>query len=62
MLLSPYAQTVMVTCNELGINYELIVVDLIEDEQKLPEFIEKQPFAAVPVFVVNRYRLNFIGS
>ncbi|CAE6452834.1 unnamed protein product [Rhizoctonia solani] len=51
MLLSPYAQTVMVTCNELGINYELIVVDLIEDEQKLPEFIEKQPFAAVPVFV-----------
>ncbi|CAE6369932.1 unnamed protein product [Rhizoctonia solani] len=53
MLLSPYAQTVMITCNELGIKHELIEVDIIKkEEQKYPEFIEtKHPFAAVPVFV-----------
>ncbi|CAE6429450.1 unnamed protein product [Rhizoctonia solani] len=52
MLLSPYAQTVMITCDELGIKYELIVVDLTKDEQKAPDFVETMhPFAAVPVFV-----------
>ncbi|KAG8711522.1 hypothetical protein FRC11_002571, partial [Ceratobasidium sp. 423] len=41
----------MMVCHELGIEYEIIPIDLIKGEQKSPEFVEKQPFGSVPVFV-----------
>ncbi|CAE6472095.1 unnamed protein product [Rhizoctonia solani] len=49
---SPYAQCVMLTCNELGIEYDLVFVDLMKGEHKTKEHIDsKHPFGAVPVLV-----------
>ncbi|KAJ1305662.1 hypothetical protein OPQ81_000657 [Rhizoctonia solani] len=43
---------VLMTCHELGVEYEIKLVDLYKGEQKNPEFIAKmQPFGATPVLV-----------
>lgn len=42
-------QRVTYLLKELGVEYELIPVDLMKGEQKTPEYMEKQPFGKVPV-------------
>ncbi|KAF8597094.1 glutathione S-transferase [Ceratobasidium sp. AG-I] len=50
--MSTCTQRVAVVCNELGIDYELMTVDMANGEHKSPEYLEnKQPFGAVPVLV-----------
>lgn len=42
-------------CNELGLKYELVTVNLMAGEQKSPEYIEnKHPFGIIPVLVVRK--------
>jgi glutathione S-transferase len=44
----------MTVCNELGIKYEIVTVDLMKGAHKDPDYINtKQPFGAVPVLVVS---------
>lgn len=51
--MSTCTQRVILVCKELGIDYELIIVDMAKGEHHSPEFIEtKQPFGAVPVMIV----------
>ncbi|CAE7087360.1 unnamed protein product [Rhizoctonia solani] len=49
---STCAKRVMATCNEIGLKYEIVMVDLMKKEHKDPEYIEtKHPFGAIPVLV-----------
>ncbi|CAE6382776.1 unnamed protein product [Rhizoctonia solani] len=51
-ILSTCTKRVITVCKEIGINYELIPVDLAAGEHKSEVFLEqKQPFGAVPVLV-----------
>ncbi|XP_009631630.1 glutathione S-transferase F11-like [Nicotiana tabacum] len=50
-------QRVMVCLIELGVNFELIHVDLDSLEQKKPEFLTLQPFGQVPVIEDGDFRL-----
>jgi len=45
---STCTRLVALVCKEKEIPYELISVDLAKGEQKLPGFVEKQPFGQVP--------------
>ncbi|KAJ1302807.1 hypothetical protein OPQ81_003113 [Rhizoctonia solani] len=50
--MSTCTKRVITTCNELGIKYQIVHVNLFAKEQKTPEYLEtKQPFGAVPVLV-----------
>ncbi|CAE6414497.1 unnamed protein product [Rhizoctonia solani] len=50
--MSTCTQRVVTTCNELGINYNVVNVDFLTKEHQNPEYIEtKNPFGAVPVLV-----------
>ncbi|KAH7338988.1 glutathione S-transferase [Rhizoctonia solani] len=41
---------VMATCNEIGLKYQIITVDIMSGEQKSPEYLAtKQPFGVIPV-------------
>ncbi|KAH7319560.1 glutathione S-transferase [Rhizoctonia solani] len=52
MNMSTCTKRVLMTCHELGVEYELNLVDLFKGEQKAPEFVANfQPFGAVPVLV-----------
>ncbi|KAG8681686.1 hypothetical protein FRC11_000790 [Ceratobasidium sp. 423] len=52
MPLSPNVQRVMITCNELGIKYEIVTIDLTKGEQKSAEYMDtKHPFGSVPVLL-----------
>ena len=52
--MSTCTQRVAVVLKELGIDHELITVDLAKGEHKTPEFMDtKQPFGAVPILVVS---------
>ncbi|KAM0123773.1 hypothetical protein ACHAP3_010877 [Botrytis cinerea] len=42
-------QRVLTTLAEKGVDYELILVNLMAGEQKAPSYLEKQPFGKVPV-------------
>ncbi|THH27556.1 hypothetical protein EUX98_g6628 [Antrodiella citrinella] len=48
---STCTRRVGVVCEELGIPYELVVVNLAKGEQKAPAFLEHQPFGVVPYIV-----------
>lgn len=51
--MSTCTRRVATVCNELGLKYELVTVDLMAGEQKTPEYLEsKQPFGIVPVLEV----------
>nr|CAA68993.1 glutathione S-transferase [Petunia x hybrida] len=50
-------QRVMVCLIELGVDFELIHVDLDSLEQKKPEFLVLQPFGQVPVIEDGDFRL-----
>ena len=46
----------MATCNEIGIKYKVITVDLMKGEHKTEEYLStKQPFGVIPVLVVRLY-------
>ncbi|KAF8751066.1 glutathione [Rhizoctonia solani] len=52
MGMSKCTRLVLMTCYELGVEYELHHVDLIKGEQKSPEYIENmQPFGIIPVLI-----------
>ncbi|KAF9664158.1 hypothetical protein SADUNF_Sadunf17G0127000 [Salix dunnii] len=50
-------QRVMVCLLEKGVEFDLVHVDLDSGEQKLPEFLLKQPFGQVPVVEDGDFRL-----
>jgi glutathione S-transferase len=53
LAMSTCTQRVATICNELGIKYEIINVDLGKGEHKTTEYLEtKQPFGVIPVLVV----------
>ncbi|QRV93599.1 glutathione S-transferase [Ceratobasidium sp. AG-Ba] len=46
---STCTQRIVIICNELGIKYDLVLVDLVKGEQRKPEFIDNMhPFGQVP--------------
>ena len=52
---STCTRLVALVCKEKNIDLEFIPVDLSKREQKLPEFVAKQPFGQVPYMVVCRW-------
>ncbi|CAE6477777.1 unnamed protein product [Rhizoctonia solani] len=43
---------VMATCNEIGLKYKIVTVDILNKEQKTEEYLStKQPFGVIPVLV-----------
>ena len=52
---SPPAQIVYLTLKEIGIPYELIIVNTAEKEQKTPAYIAKHPFGQVPLLVSHTF-------
>ena len=48
---SPNCQRVKVVSEEKKLPYETIPIDLKKKEQKMPEFLELNPFGKVPVIV-----------
>ena len=50
-LTSTCTRRVGVVCEELGIPYEVVVVDIAKGEQKLASHLEHQPFGVVPFIV-----------
>ncbi len=51
MVQSMATQRVLATLEEKGLQFELKVVNLGAGEQKAPNYLEKQPFGAIPVLV-----------
>lgn len=47
--LATCTQRVTFLLKELGVDYEMVLVDLMKGEQKCPEYLKKQPFGKVPV-------------
>src|SRR5712692_11942441 len=48
---SPNPQKVTFALSELGLEYEMVPVDLAKGEQRKPEFLAVNPFGRVPVLV-----------
>src|SRR5216684_8296645 len=48
---SPNPQKVTFALSELGLEYEMVPVDLAKGEQRKPEFLAINPFGRVPVLV-----------
>jgi len=42
-------QRVLTTANALGVQVEVVVIDLFKHQQKSPEFVKMQPFGRIPV-------------
>lgn len=51
MKLSPPSRAVLMTIRCLGLDVELVEIDLLQGEQKMPEFLEINPRGLVPVLV-----------
>ncbi|KIN03541.1 hypothetical protein OIDMADRAFT_158221 [Oidiodendron maius Zn] len=56
----PCPQRVLVTAAEKGIDLEIIHTDVFAGENKLPEFIKRQPFGAIPVLVDRSDGVEFV--
>jgi glutathione S-transferase len=52
MPISTCTKRVAVVATEIGVPYDLVVVDLTKGEHKAPEYLEKQPFGQLPYIVV----------
>lgn len=53
--MSTCTKRVVITCNELGLEYEVIPVNILGGEHKDPDYVENlQPFAMIPVLVVRK--------
>ena len=48
---SPWARLVATVLLEKQVPFELVSVDLTKDEQKLPEYLAKNPYGQVPYIV-----------
>lgn len=48
---TPNGHKVTVTLDEMGVDYNLIAVDLGQNEQKQPEFLKRNPNGRIPVIV-----------
>ncbi|CUA67984.1 hypothetical protein RSOLAG22IIIB_13605 [Rhizoctonia solani] len=60
---SAYTQSVWTTAQEIGIDIELVPVDLAEAAHRDPEYIENyHPFGVIPVLVVGPLRLHYSTS
>jgi len=49
---SPYVQTAILVFKELGIPYELVVVDITKGDHHKEEYLAKNPFATIPAIDV----------
>src|SRR5260221_6921002 len=47
----PFGQKVRIVLAEKSLTYELIQIDLAQNDQRRPEFLRPNPFARVPVLV-----------
>jgi len=47
----PYGQKVRIVLAEKGLNYDLMLVDLAQGDQRKPDFLRLNPFGRVPVLV-----------
>src|SRR5579872_4216973 len=47
----PFGQKVRIVLAEKSLTYELIQIDLAQNDQRRPEFLRLNPFARVPVLV-----------
>ena len=50
--LSPNVQMVIFICKELGLEYEVVPVDISTGVQKTEPFLQKNPFGQIPVLEV----------
>lgn len=56
---TPNGHKVTVTLDEMGLDYNLIPVDLSKNEQKTPEFLGRNPNGRIPV-IVDRANDDFV--
>jgi len=47
----------LTTCAELGLDYELVIVDLMKGAHKSEEFLKLQPFGQIPVLEDGEFKL-----
>src|SRR5499426_607882 len=47
----PYGQKVRIVLAEKSLNYDLLAVDLTQNEHRRPDFLRLNPFGRVPVLV-----------
>jgi glutathione S-transferase len=52
--ISTCTKRVAVVAKEIGVPYELVVIDIFKSEHKGAEYLEKQPFGQVPCIVSTR--------
>ena len=48
---SPYVRLVAAVLSEKNVPFELVLIDLDKDEQKTPEYLDKNPYGQVPCIV-----------
>ena len=53
LAVSPNVHSIVLVCKEIGIPYELVVVDITKGEQHKDEFLAKNPFAMIPAIDVS---------
>ena len=58
---SPYTRLVATVLLEKQVPFELVSVDLTKDEQKLPEYLAKNPYGQVPYIVRDSFNLFLPG-
>ena len=58
---SPWARLVATVLLEKQVPFELVSVDLTKDEQKLPEYLAKNPYGQVPYIVRDSFNLFLPG-
>lgn len=53
--MSTCTKRVATVCNELGLKYEVVPVDIMKGAHKQPEYLDTmQPFGVIPVLEVSR--------
>jgi glutathione S-transferase len=57
---SPWVRLVATVLLEKQVPFELVPIDLANDETKSPEYLAKQPFGQVPYIVCPSHSLNFL--
>ncbi|CAF1538842.1 unnamed protein product [Didymodactylos carnosus] len=55
--MSTCTQRVITTLKEKNVSFQLVPVDLMNGEQKKPEFLKKQPFGVIPVLEDDDYQI-----
>ena len=55
---SPPARSVLMTIRCLGLEVEVIMIDLLKGEQRNPEFLKLNPLGKIPIFIDGDFVLN----